>query len=167
MDGDTLTKVVLLEQLKLVTEAATVDLIMPTPMQKGDTEQQYRAAEVHLARLPDSRSAQKVTPYILHQIITSKDAQLPGDLANAQAVVRSIFGVYNDNEEDGGLMLLNLMERVRIQLLKQTVIGNQFELDLEAGLEALVYPDDTAPYYVGEMVSTWKLPPIKREVTWS
>lgn len=37
-------------------------------------------------------------------------------------------------------------------------------LDLEAGLETIVYPDDTAPYFVGEMISTWMLPPVEREV---
>ena len=26
------------------------------------------------------------------------------------------------------------------------------------------YPDDTAPYFVGEMISTWILPPVEREV---
>lgn len=61
-------------------------------------------------------------------------------------------------------MLLNLMERFRIGLLKRVVIGGQFELDLQAGMESLIYPEDTAPYYAGEMVSIWKLPPIKREV---
>lgn len=49
-------------------------------------------------------------------------------------------------------------------LLRQVVIGEQFTLDLEAGLEVLVYPDDTAPYFVGEMISTWILPPVEREV---
>ena len=47
---------------------------------------------------------------------------------------------------------------------RQVVIGGQFTLDLEAGLETLVYPDDTAPYFVGEMISTWKLPLVEREV---
>ena len=61
-------------------------------------------------------------------------------------------------------MLLNLMERLRISLLRQIVIGDQFQLDLKAGLETLVYPDDTAPYYAGEMISTWKIPAIQREV---
>ena len=61
-------------------------------------------------------------------------------------------------------MLLNLMERLRIYLLKQVVIGGQFQLDLKAGLESLVYPDDTAPYYAGEMLSTWILPAVEREV---
>ena len=61
-------------------------------------------------------------------------------------------------------MLLNLMERVRIGILKKIVIGNQFTLDKEAGLECLAYPDDTAPYYCGEMVSTWIMPSVEREV---
>jgi len=159
-----MTKVILLEQLRDFTLAATADLIMPTSMQDGDKEQKHRAAEVFLMRLPDSRSAKKKAPYVLHQIITGADKQVPGDRDSSAVTVRSIFCVYNDNEQDGGLMLLNLMERLRIGLLKKVVIGNQFTLDKEAGLETLVYPDDTAPYYAGEMISVWKLPAVEREV---
>ena len=100
------------------------------------------------------------------QAITSKDTQPSGELEAGVAVVRSIFAVYNDDEQEGGLMLLNLMERMRIALLKQVVIGNQFTLDLDAGLETMAYPDDTAPYFVGEMLSTWKLPAVEREVSY-
>ena len=61
--------------------------------------------------------------------------------------------------------LLNLMERLRIALLKQCVIGNQYELNLQEGVETMIYPDDTAPYFMGEMVTTWNLPPVQREVS--
>lgn len=159
-----MTKVILLEQLRDFTSAVTADLIMPVCMQSGDTEQKHRAADVFLMRLPDSKSAKKKAPYVLHQIITGADKQAPGDRDTSVVTVRSIFCVYNENEQDGGLMLLNLMERLRIGLLKKVVIGNQFTLDKETGLEALVYPDDTAPYYAGEMISTWKLPAVEREV---
>jgi len=27
-----------------------------------------------------------------------------------------------------------------------------------------VYPDDTAPFYMGEMVTEWIMPPVEREV---
>lgn len=40
-------------------------------------------------------------------------------------MVRSIFAVYNDDEQEGGLMLLNLMERLRIRLLREVVIGRR------------------------------------------
>ncbi len=160
-----MNRITLLEQLKIVTKEVTGDIIMPVRLQKGDTEQGYRAAEVYLMRLKDSSSAQKKAPYIIHQLITGRDIQPSGENVSASAVVRSIFCVYNDDEEEGSLMLVNLMERLRIHLLEQVVIGRQFELDLTVGLETLIYPDDIAPYYAGEMVSTWKLPAVTREVS--
>jgi len=159
-----MNRIVLLEQLKEHSQEAVKDLIMPIRMQKGDKEQEYRAAEIYLMRLPDSTAAQKKAPYIIHQLINGRDDQNEGENEKSSAVIRSIFCVYCDNEEEGSLMLINLMERLRISLLRGRIIGGVFELDLGAGLETLVYPEDTAPYYVGEMVSTWKVPAIKREV---
>ena len=159
-----MNRITLLEQLRDITKSATGDIILPVKEQKGDAEKITRAADIHLMRLPDSRAAQKKAPYIIHQLITGKDIQPQGEDESASAVVRSIFCVYNDDEEEGSLMLVNLMERLRIHLLKQVVIGDQFQLDLVAGLESIIYPEDTAPYYAGEMVSTWILPAIQREV---
>ena len=159
-----MTKVLLMEALKLFTEKSVKDLLMPTKVQSAGEEPALRCAEVHLMRLPDSRSAHKKAPYILHQLFTVIDQQKEGNLDTSGAKVRSIFCVYCDNEEEGGLMLLNLMERLRIDLLKSRIIDGRYELDMEAGIETLCYPDDTAPYFVGEMVSTWKCPVVEREV---
>lgn len=153
-----MTAVILLEQLAAFTEEATKDLIMPTKMQSADNEPVFRSAEVHKMRLPDSRSAKKKAPYIIHQLITGKDTTI------SSAVVRSIFCVYNEREDEGSLMLLNLMERLRIALLKAGTVGEQFTLDINAGMERMIYPDDTAPFYAGEMISTWKMPRVEREV---
>lgn len=159
-----MNRIILLEQFRDFTRESTGNIIMPVKEQKGDGEITSRPADVHLMRLPDSRSAQKKAPYIIHQLINSKDIQRKGENVNSSAIIRSIFCVYNPDEEEGALMLVNLMERLRISLLKQIVIGDQFELDLEAGLESLIYPENTAPYYAGEMISIWKLPAIQREV---
>ena len=159
-----MTRIALLEQLREFTKAVTKDIIMPTMMEKGDAAKTERPAEVFLMRLPDSRAAKKKAPYILHQLITGKDEQRSGERAESRAMIRTIFCVYHDNEQEGSLALLNLMERLRIELLRKVVIGNQFQLDLEASLETLVYPDDTAPFFAGEIVSTWKLPAVEREV---
>lgn len=161
-----MNRIILLKTLKEFTENATKDLIMPVKKQKDDDKDAklFRAADVYLMRLKDSMSAQKKAPYIIHQIITGKDIQPSGENVKSSAVIRSIFCVYNTNEEEGALNLLNLMERLRISLLKAVVIGQQFELDLNSGLETLIYPDDTAPYYAGEMISTWKIPAVEREV---
>ena len=165
-----MTKVVLLKQLKEFTEERVKDLLLPVAQQKEDEEPpKDRPAEVYRTRLPDSRAAKKKAPYILHQAVTGKDVQKPGDRTpDSSAVVRTVFCVYCKDEEEGGLYLLNVMERLRIALLEQVVIGKQFRLDLKEGLESLAYPDDasssTAPYYLGEMVSQWKLPPVGRKV---
>ena len=84
-------RVMLLEELKAVTEDAVKDLIMPVKIQSESEEQQYRAAEVYLMRLPDGSAAKKKAPYIIHQAITSKDTQPSGELEAGVAVVRSIF----------------------------------------------------------------------------
>ena len=90
-----MTKVVLLEQLKAFTEASVHKLILPVAQQKEDKEPpQPRPAEVYRARLPDGKAAKKKAPYILHQIITGKDAQTPGQSGTAEATVRTIFCVY-------------------------------------------------------------------------
>lgn len=160
-----MTRVNLLDALKLESEEATRDLLLPVTRQKEDTaDPEPRAPEVFKMRLPDSKAAKKKAPYILHQFITGKDSQVPKERPQASAVVRSIFCVYHPDEQQGGLALLGLMERLRIHLLRKEVIANQFQLDLEAGMECLAYPDDTAPYYAGEIITTWKLPAIEREV---
>lgn len=160
-----MTKVELLRQLKQFTEEAVGELLLPVRMQKDDAEQPApRPATLYLMRLPDSAVAAKKAPYIIHQAITGSDSQSEGQRIQCVTAVRSIFCVYSDNEQDGGMLLLDLMERVRIALLRQVVIGRQFELDLQNSFEQLIYPDDTAPYYAGEMMSNWKMPAVEREV---
>lgn len=159
-----MTRITLLECLKDFTREVTAELLLPVRMQKDDTAPEQRPVQVYLMRLPDGASATKKAPYLLHQLVTAKDQQFVESGVASTAKVRSIFCVYHENEQEGGLLLLNLMERIRIALLKQVVIGRQFTLDLSAGVEVLLYPDDTAPYFLGEMVTTWELPPIEREV---
>ncbi len=154
----------LLEALSDFTRAAESGLLLPTRIQSKDEEQQFREPLVFKMRLPDSKSATKKAPYILHQLITENDIQKEHNLDEATAVVRSIFCAYSPDEEEGALMLLNMYERFRIKLLKECVVDNRFELNKQAGLEFMAYPDDTAPYYAGESISTWRIPAVQREV---
>lgn len=159
-----MNRAIFLEELKRFTLDATRDLLLPVRVQSAEETPSERPAEVHLMRLPDSEAAKKKAPYIIHQIITGKDAQKPGEQAICTTEIRSIFCVYCPDEEEGGMLLLNLMERLRIALLRQAVLDQRYQLDLEAGLEIILYPDDSAPYYAGEMASRWRLPGIEREV---
>ena len=85
-----MTSVVLLEQLKAFTEKIMADMILPVAMQQGDTEQAYRAPEVYLMRLPDSRSAKKKAPYIIHRVIPLETEQQPGSEERTGIVVSEL-----------------------------------------------------------------------------
>lgn len=158
-----MTRIILLEELKEATEAAVSELILPVALQKSDSEQQYRAADVHLMRLPDSSAATKKCPYILHQFVIGEDKQEPRERPKSTAVIRSVFAVYYEDEQEGALALMNLMERVRIALLRHPVLGGQFCLDLSEGFQTAVDYEDTAPYFKGEMVTSWTIPAVERE----
>lgn len=160
-----MNRIMLLEALTAFTVEETKDLLLPTSIQRVDEEQIFRPPDHFLMRLPDGKSATKFAPYVLHQFVTGHDVQLAGQQPESSATVRTIICVYSKDEQEGGLALLNVAERIRIPLLAKRLIGDrQFELDMEQRLEFLAYPDDTAPYYAGEMFSVWKIPPVKREV---
>lgn len=164
-----MTTVDLLTALKAFTEDVTADVLLPVRMQQSDEEQPADApAAVYLMRLPDSKSATKKAPYILHQAVTGASQQVRGHSTTREAVIRSIFCVYDRDEQTGALRLCELMERFTIAVLKERVIGDQFLLLMESGKnpESLIYPEDTAPYFVGEIVTHWELPPVEREVSY-
>ncbi len=160
-----MNKLNLLKALKVRTESALADLILPVKPTKEDPDQIYRAPAVYICRLPDGKRTTQFSPYILHTVVNSSDKQDPGDKVPDSLVnVRSVFCVYHADEEEGGIALLETMERVRIDLLRNPILDNTYEIDMQGGVEGLVYPDDTAPFFLGEMMVAWKLPPVKREV---
>lgn len=159
-----MTKIGLLQALKAFTEETVAELLLPVRRQREDEEAPApRAAKVYIPRLPEMKASDKKAPYVIHSIITGQDHQTPGEPLESSAVVRTVLCVYHEAEDEGGLALLNLAERIRVELLRRVVIED-FTLDLSQGVELLVYPDDTAPYYMAEMATVWKLPPVKREV---
>lgn len=82
----------------------------------------------------------------------------------SKAVVRTVFGIYHPDSQEGPLALLGLIERVRLSLWRQRLIGKQFRLDMKAGADYLIYDKQLPPFYAGEMLTTWSLPSVKLEV---
>jgi len=163
-----MTKVELLDALTEWTRDVIKDLLLPVRVQKEGESPSERPAEVYRQRLPDSKQPAKKAPYIIHSTVNGTHRQRRGEEVTSTVTVRSVFCVYCEDEQEGSLMLLNLMERIRIALLKDPIIRNQFLCVLteedDGGIEDLVYPDDTAPYYMGEMLTVWDMPKVKREV---
>lgn len=162
-----MTRVKLIEDLKAVCSKATEKMRLPLAVQKGDTERQFKKPEIYGMRLPNSGNADKYVPYIIIQLVSSQHVQKEGKPPFYTASVRFVFAVYCEDEQEGAIMLLNVMDRVQQKLLEQVQVGKTFLLDVHEPLEAVVYPDNTAPYYAGEMAGTFILPPTEREVDFS
>lgn len=159
------TRLALLEALQERVRKLTADMTLPTAPARGDMPPGgVRAPEIYKMRLSNSGHAKKLAPYIIIQYVSGREKQETGRWEDASAVIRLIFVVYDPDEQSGAVALMNVMDRVRIGLLREPVVGNAFKLDTQTGLEDLVYIDDTAPYYGGEMLCTFFCPPTKREV---
>ena len=148
-----MTRVTLLEQLSDFTEKHVSDLLLPVQMQEEDEEEPpFRAPSVYFPCLPELRLYAQYAPFITHEIVTGQDGveqTVPGvKQKRSSAVVRTCFCVYHKNQQEGRLSLLTLMERIRIPLLDECV--NQTAV---------------SPFYLGEMITTWKLPTIERKVS--
>lgn len=159
-----MTRTMLVKELEKLCRDCTKKFKLPTAIAKGDTKQEVRAPNIHRMRLPDSHSYEKEVPYIIIQIDNSRHIQKEGNEPLNTATVRLIFAVWSDNEQEGSEMLLNLMDTVQEAILKKVQIGKHFRLDVHEPLDSIIYPDDTAPFFAGEMIGTFILPSIKREV---
>lgn len=159
-----MTKYKLLDELKAWLEALTAKMIYDEDVQRDDTEEVKTAPKIFRMRLPSSRRADKYAPYIIIQFVTGTVIQPEGERTSSKATVRFIFCVHNENEEEGSLELLNLIEAVERDLLADPFFGKGFHLDREAGLEDLIYTDDTRPFYAGEIAATFVIPATERNV---
>lgn len=157
-----MTPIDLLTSLKAFCEENTRDLILPVkPCDDG--EKSSRAPDVYVMRLPDKKSEVRKVPYILLQLLNGSDAQEEGESPDSACNVRVIVATYSEDAGEGAFQALNVITRLRTAFLKRRVIASRFTLRLP--LEYLVYPEDTAPYFMGEMATTWEVPTIKREVS--
>lgn len=161
-----MTKQDFIECLCGFTREAVKDLLLPVDLQEDDEAQPPpRPADVYSMGLPEFAEAEKKAPLIIHQIITANDVWPEGGAEPvSKAVVRTVFGIYHPDSQEGPLALLGLIERVRIAMWRQRVIGKQFIFDMKAGADYLIYDKQLPPFFAGEMVSTWRLPSIKLEV---
>jgi len=163
-----MTKQELLDALCDFTRDAVKDLLLPVEMQEEDEKQpESRPPEVYKMGLPDFNQAEKKAPLIIHQILTGSDVWPQGaPEPDSKAVVRTVFGIYHPDSQEGPLALLGLIERLRIALWRKRVIGRQFKLDMKAGADYLIYDKQAPPFYTGEMITTWDLPSVKLEVNY-
>lgn len=160
-----MNRIMLLEALKQRQSEDLKDLLMPTAPKK-DKPSELRTVEIFKGKLPDRKSETEKAPYIVNAVLNSNFYRNPGEEPTGLCTIRSTICVYNEHQEEGILMVLNILERLRISWLKNPIVDGVFELlfDEEHQIQDLVYPDDTAPFFMADLVTVWKLPPVEREV---
>lgn len=156
-----MTPTALLEALKLYIQENTKDIILTVRRKRGDTTED-RPPNVYLMNLPKKEDEVQQIPYILIKYLTGRDDREPGEEESSQASIRIVIATYAEDAEEGTMALLNIISCLRYNFLKDSEIAGQFRLI--SPLESIIYPDDTRPYYLGEMMTLWTLPPIEREV---
>ncbi|WP_310830386.1 hypothetical protein [Paenibacillus pedocola] len=110
---------------------------------------------VHLGHLP-KEPEEPAYPFII-----IRPAEGEGDKDSIKAQIKLLFGT--QAEEGSGLIdLLNLMERVRILLMRERIIAKQFAIDVSWKWK--LSEEQPLTEWTGEVTTTWVLPQIRREV---
>lgn len=155
-----MTPVILLDNLEEFVKEKTKDIKLQVKVRKLEKEQEKeRAADVYKMRLPKKEDQIEKIPYILLQFLTGKDGEVQ---EGNTCQIRIVVAVYAEDDSMGGYDVLNVLLRIRSELQKVGIIGGYFAL--KKPLEYIVYPDSTQPYFLGEMITNWSIPGIKREV---
>lgn len=120
-----------------------------------------RPPNVFLMNTPDRSDMISRIPYLMIQFLSGKDKR-NADIGDEESTVniRILIAIYNDDGEDGGLQVLEIIERIRILLQKGRLLDQQYMLQMPFDYE--VYPDDTGVYYLGEINMVWSIPRIER-----
>lgn len=158
-----MTPIILMEQLTEFVRKSTKDIKLPVRVKNQNTyEEKERAANVYKMGLPNKDDQTQKIPYILLQFLTGKDDKQGREPHESSCRIRIVVATYSENGDVGSYDVLNVILRIRSELEKVGIIGNQFALQMP--LEYIVYPDSTPPYYLGEMITNWSIPTIKGEV---
>lgn len=157
-----MTPLELLDALKAFIEENTKDILLPVRVDRKSGEAKERPAEVYKMRLPTKDAETKRIPYVLLQYIKSTDTQTAGEPPESSCMVRIVAATYSEDGEEAAMCVLNLLTRIRIAFLRDGVIAERFML--KPPIEMIVYPDSTPPYYLGEMMTEWRMPIVESEV---
>ena len=125
------------------------------------TEPKKRQPEVHLMNLPERSDWYSRIPYVLIQFLSCKDKYNKDEKdQQSTADVRILIATYCEDGQDGGLQVLEIIERIRIHLQSGMLLDGNYMLQMP--FDAEVYPDDTGNYFLGEINMTWSIPTIER-----
>ena len=138
-----MTAIDLLNALKAYTEDKVKDMRLITRVPENGTDPGERPPLVFIGNLPNKEQEKKAAPYILLKLLTKKV----------------------DDEENVcrvRIICLNLVTKIETSLLEDVVIDKHYSC--QKPIETIIYDENMELYQVGELMTIWELPQIRRDV---
>lgn len=152
----------LIDGLYDLTRERLKDLRLPVRGEtiSKDSVPKLRIPNVFKMDIPRREDEQRLAPYVVVQFLTGEDVQKSGADPHSYAAVRFLVMVSCENMGEGKAYVLQLLHRIREMLLQRQVIGKHFILSENDKIEYLVNPNPMFPYFDGELIAKFKIPPI-------
>lgn len=148
----------LIDALAIVIDETLKGLKLPKSTNDWDEPQKDGEIQVFKHRMASASDKEKA-PYVLLQILNGADEHSREDDKEFSVVtVRGIVVTFNRDSVEGALSLVEVIERIRFRLESNRTIGGRYTLQLP--FEWLIYPEDTAPYHIGELSMTFTIESI-------
>ncbi|WP_339225717.1 hypothetical protein NYE80_31020 [Paenibacillus sp. FSL H7-0357] len=119
----------------------------------------FAVPNVYLGDLPPNSADSQEDPEYPFIIIRPFEGE--GGKDNIQSQIKLLFRT-RPRDNSGFIDLLNLMERVRILLMRQGILEKKFAIN--DSWKWKLIEEQPMLEWVGEVITTWTLPQIKREV---
>ncbi len=155
-----MTPIELGNALTVLCKETTSDLLLPVRKKPSEPPEE-RSPSVYLMDVPKKDDDTNAIPYIIVQILTGKHEQKPVNEPENRVSIRIVAAVYSEDMGEGKLNVLNIITRLYYKLLKREVIADHFVL--AESIEWVVDPRPVPPYYFGEMLMTFEIPPVYSE----
>lgn len=149
-----MTPIVLVDMLKEFIEDAVKNFELET-----NVPGMKKAPQVVTGYLKEKNSRGKNSvpdfPYVIIRFLDGVDAN-----EGSKATVRVIAGSYSENEQDGWRDPINILTRIKTELLKQGTFGPFF---LEKPIKVELPEEQPFPEWVAFMILTFTMPQVQME----
>lgn len=152
----------LLNSLDALIKDQTKDLLLPLRVDRGQSREngeKFRAPLTFTMDLPKKEDDTRLVPYILTQVLTGIDEQKSAEDPSSVCSVRIVVVLYCEDMGEGKRNVLNVITRLRMELLRRKIIGKHFVLGDK--IDWVVDPRPVSSYFSGEMLMNFSLPPIE------
>lgn len=151
----------LLDCLKKFIEEDLKEYRLPVKQDGWTGQPERRVPDIHEMAVPEPSEEHERIPYILLQVLNGRDERGSDGQMKSIVNVRIIITIYDDDMQGGKMQVLQIVQRLRRDLIRAGVIGGCFALQWP--LEYLIYPDETEWYHLGEMATQWSIPTEERD----